>query len=1006
MIRKFAALLAGVMTLSSGLADVSASPVSNSLSPLAPGFLERAKLMMKEGNYAGVIDQIEFIHTDGIILPEEQREECLFLLAIALYQRGDASCIDCLREFADTYPASPKSMKARLAAADWFFYAGHYSNAIAAYADIDPERLDPADRMAYTYRKALSMVKSGLLDEAIPLLRQLRDNTEYNVASDYYLAYIAYAKGDYNNALEGFKKVERKLSRTDGNGIYPEYYITQINYWKGDFNSVISNGLTLLKNPADPTLVPETQRVVGLSYFKTGNLFKAQEYLSKYLATPEYSTAPDATYALGEILYSEGEYLKAARMFENIIDEDNELGQGAYLYLGQIAIKEGDTDASTLFFEKASGMDYDSAITETALYNYVVARTQGGNIPFSSSVPLLEKFAEKYPRSQYFDEVQDYLASAYYNEKDYANALKSIERIQYPSQDVVDRKQKILFELGAECVATGRRADAIRYLEESVKIGTDKSVTSQSWLWLADAYYSQGKYSNAENACLNYLKLTPKGENRALAYYDLGYARLMQDKFSMARDAFDAAMRAEPGLSKNLHDDALVRLADTQYYTGDYRTAMKNYSYAISSGVDESDYAHYRRALMYGLAGDTSKKISELTAMETLYPNSRWLSAALLETGQTYTSLGDTDNAVKVYERLRKVNASGDTYRAGLVDLAASYMKRGDYKQGEETYREILKQWPTSEEAVIANEDLRTYYAEYGGLREYADFLHSIPGAPAIDENEIEKLEFEAAANAYADNATDTEMLEKYVSNYPAGRYLAESLFYIASADMEKGNNDKALESIDRLLQERRDAPQVPEAISMKARILEEKGVRYTREALEAYKELEQRGGLDFSAEAYSGIMRLTSDEDERLKYARLVKTTGGVPAETLEEAELYEATALLNQGDKEAPATLLRLAGNTKSLAGAKAAVTLGQYYLDSGNMAKAEEILKDFTTSGTPHQYWLARGFITLADTYHKSGKDYLAIEYIKSLQSNYPGRELDIQDMISTRLKKWSK
>ena len=105
-----------------------------------------------------------------------------------------------------------------------------------------------------------------------------------------------------------------------------------------------------------------------------------------------------------------------------------------------------------------------------------------------------------------------------------------------------------------------------------------------------------------------------------------------------------------------------------------------------------------------------------------------------------------------------------------------------------------------------------------------------------------------------------------------------------------------------------------------------------------------------------------------------------------------------------KAEETLSRIASNPKSLSGAKAAVELGQYYIEKGNVNNAEKVLTAFTEAGSPHEYWLARGFIALADVYHMRNKDYLAAEYLKSLRDNYPGGEADIQEMITTRLKKW--
>ena len=556
-----------------------------------------------------------------------------------------------------------------------------------------------------------------------------------------------------------------------------------------------------------------------------------------------------------------------------------------------------------------------------------------------------------------------------------------------------------------ECMSNSRPADARKYLMEAVAINGDRALKAQANLWLGDACYALGKYGEAQNAYNAYLSADKKGENRTLARYNLAYALLMDGKYSRAAASFADAMKADPMLPKRLYDDALIRMADAQYYSGEYKLALKNYSTAISGGAQDSDYATFRRAVMYGLDGDIKRKLSELSDMPSRFPGSKWLPNALLEKGQTYTGLGDTKNAVIAFEQLRSTYKQSAQARKGMLNLAIAYMDAKEYGKAEDSYKEIIRKWPSSEEAVLANDDLRQYYAANGGLREYASFLKSVPNAPQIDASEMETLAFEGAETAFADDINATTLLQKYVEDYPNGRYLSQALLDIATGKEQTGEKETALNAIESLLARRSDSPQVPEALLLKARIIESYGPVRRDDALKAYKDLEKRGGNDYLADAYAGIMRNTDKDSERMKYAALVRTSGGLSADQMEEAEFYEASAMLKNGDtKNATAMLKKLAANPKSLSGAKAAVILGQHYIDSSNISGAEEVLTAFTDEGSPHEYWLARGFIALADVYHLKKKDYLAVEYLKSLRDNYPGKELDIHDMIDSRLKEW--
>lgn len=796
-------------------AQVSAN--ADRFSPLAAGYMERARTMREAGNYAGVIDQLRMLDTRQTRLTPAMAEEYTFLLADAYYQRNDPECLRLLIEFNRAYPASPMAVQAAVAVGDFYFFRHEWPDALEAYDRADLDRLNRDQRLLYTYRRMLCMIKTGFYKEARPLVRTLRNVPEYADAYHFYNAYLDYIDGDFNRAYEGFSRVTPGID-----GLAAGYYMTQIEYSRGEYDTVITHGRALLRKNPDPELAPEMQRVVGLSYFKKEDLPTARSFLLNYMDQNDGSPAPDALYALGAADYADGDYAGAADKFSRVTGEQNAIGQSAWLYLGQCLLKEGNASSAAIAFEKATRMSYDRDVSEAALYNYVTALTRGGKVPFSSSSELLERFVSLYPDSEYTPEVEAYLATAYYNDRAYAKALQCIDAIRNPTSAMLATRQKILYELGIEAATNGRTEEAAGYLRQCVALSRhDRALAAQASLWLGDALYSLGQYREAAQSYQAFTRDAASAENRALGLYDLAYARYKLGDYRSAAADFASALTARQGLPAELADDARIRRADCLYYTGDYAGAASLFSRAIADGAVDTDYALYRRAVLCGLDGDTKSKIADLEHLERDYPSSQWLSKALLELALTYEETGRADLAADAYKKRLGVTADVD-----------------------------------------------------------------------IDE-----------------------------------------LLRMADAMNEAGRGEDLL------------------------------------------------------------------DVTARIRH------TGGLEPDELAVISLYEADALAALGrDVEAVEIYSRLAENPTSLPGSKSAVILAERSVENGDFADARDRMEEFTETGTPHQYWLARGFITLADAYAGLGEKSLAREYVATLQENYPGQESDIRSMISSRLKKW--
>lgn len=994
------------------------------LTPSPAGYMARSVQMEDFGNFAGAADQAERLLRAGKPLTEAEVEQCIFILAKARYELGDRHCLALLDDYTATWPASSRALEARLLAADFHFFSHDFAAAYTAYCDIDISALDSGQRPRYLYRKALSALKCGETEISSRLFTELEKDAAYRPAATFYLAYIDYARGDYAKAYPAFEKAARLLgqqgsgsasgaSRSSARaireyqptGLEVGYYLTQMDYSRGEYDKVIEDGRMLLSRQPVGELMPEMNRVVGESYFKTGDHATAVGFLEEYVNTCGHEPEPSALYALGVADYEKGDYTKAEERFSRLTQLNDPIGQSAWLFLGQCMVRRGDEKGAALAFERAYRMDCDREVTETALYDYVASRTQGERIPFGSSVGMLEDFLKRFPSSSYAPAVEEYLAVAYYNEKDYRRALEGIDRISERTPQVTAIRRKILYELGMEAVANDHAAEAERYLAEALRIKGDRDLTLQITLWLADARYSLGKYSEAADGFSRFVKESGNSADRTLALYDLAYSIYQQKDYAKAATAFSNALAAKPSLPAALQIDATLRRADCRYYSGDLRNADADYASVMSSGGNGADYAAWRRAVVTGLRGDVDGKLRRLKEMEKQYPSSPWLPKAILEAGETYSSLGRAADAQREFDKLEKSYPSSPEARRGMLRREADMMKAGDLDNAALICRRVIEQWPSSSEAAVANEDLRQIYASQGKLDEYLRFIESTPGAPSISASEVESLAYDAAADAYGADAKATSLLRKYLRDYPDGRYLAPASLSLAEAEVDAGNSDEAERLLKNIIDRRPDAQQTPEALLMLAEIYESKGRDSWPQALETYLKLERRGGTDYMADAAAGVMRTSQSAAQRLEYAGKLTNAPGVSAEDLALADLTRAEDLRDKGQTaEAEKIMRTIAANTDMKAGARAAVELADMLNTSGNTAEAEKLMTEFTDKGTPHAYWLARGYILLADICAERGKKYLAYEYMRSLKENYPGRELDIHDMINQRLNEW--
>lgn len=966
-------------------------------SPTAAGYMARGVAMYNDKNYEGCLDQL--LQVRNLDPATAQQEEALYYVAMATLYCGDDEALDLLNNFMRRYPQSYRYSDVVVATGDFHFTRGNYADAIKAYNSVNADALTEDRCEDMLYRKAYSLMLLGDNNKAAEIFKKLMNVSGYSNAATFYMGYIEYANHNYDQAMSYFRKVDTSCEP----GSSADYYISQICFMEKDYSQAFQTASKLLNGKCAAQFRPEMNRVAGESLYNLGDEQAALPYLREYMAETT-DVLPSTYYIIGVSEFKSGNYADAIEMLRHATEMPNAMGQSASLYLGLCYVKTDKTDGALMAFEKAYRENYDKHVVEEAFYNYIVARSEGGRVPFGKSVSMMEEFLKQYPRSRYADDIRQSLITGFMSDNDYESALRILSGVNNPSERMIAAKQRVLFMIGTRDFQSGRLQQSINNLQQASEIDNgNSSIRYQSLLWLGNAQFEADLLEEAAESYLSYLTEAPAADaNRQLAYYNLGYTRFRQSRWDDAIKDFRRVADAR-SVNSSMKADALNRLADCLYYKERPGEAATVYSQAYKANPQAGDYALYQAALMKGRQGDNAALIDAMDNMMNRFPNSALVPAAMLEKAQAFVAIGSTKDAIDTYKELATNFPSTSQGRNAYLQLAVTQLNAGNTSAAIEAYKDVVRTYPTSEEAQTAIADLRKLYAEESRLNEFADFVNSVPNAPKIDASTLDAAAFQAAETEYIDTQ-HTGKLTDYLRDYPQGTYEAQALYYIAEAASNDGDGQTALDYVSAILTEYPDADVAEDALLLKGD--NELNQGKAEVALSTYMELERRASTPrILNEARMGMMRASMDlrrYDEVLSITDKIASTSAPGTTDMEEVSFTRAEVFDAKGNhNDAYEIWSELATSPNSLYGAKSAVYMAQSLLDNGKTDRAFKTADNFINAGTTHNYWFARAFIVLSDALREQGNVYEADEYLKNLKNNYPDSDEDIFLMINERL-----
>ena len=884
---------------------------------------------------------------------------------------------------------------------------GHYKQGLKILEPINVKSLSRDHQTDYSFYRGYAYLMLQEYHRASIYFGQLsKSDNRYAERSTYYYAYCMYKQEKYDKALPALQQLEDKpeYSKT------VPYFLVQIYYAQGEYEEVEKRADILLRNNPESPNNGELHRLLGEMYYNKQDYAQAADHLKQYrksFTEQGLELVRNDVYMLGTAEYQLGNYEEAVATLKQLKQEPDTLSEAACLTMGNAYVKLGMPEQAKLSYQAAAGYALTPSVTEEASYNYTLCTYQSSSA-LGESVRAFNDFLHQFPDSKYESSIYRLLSDALMQSKNYAAAISTLDSIPNPTPKMLETKQYLRYQLGADCFLQGKMQQAVEWMTELINHNAESSkYTSEAYYIRAEANYRLREYAACEKDLQQFFARPDarQSENYVIARYLQGYCYFSQKKYDNAREAFsayiDGALATEP-----TYADALNRIGDCYFNNRAFPQAITYYSQVSNLQAAGADYALFQRGYALGLQHKYNDKITVLRQLLSRYPKSDYADDGTYEIARAQLQLEDERAAITTYEQLLSNYPHSTLARKASLERAMLYRNLGQTNQAIAAYRQTIEKFPATEEAYTALDALQALYIEQGKVDEYLAYTKTLAKMNMTVTTQEDSLLFAAAELQYMQAAYQkaTLSLTNYIAQYCAGgRYCTTARYYLADSYYRLGKTTEALEQYSALA-ELAANPYQQEAATRVAEICYDKG-DYLK-ALEAFYRMNALASdRETTATARLGILRCSyylGRHQATIDIAEQILNDQPLSDELRQEALYNRAKAYISMGQwSKAQPDLKLLSTEVRTAQGAEAKYLLAQSYYEANQLDKAEAEVMAFTQMNTQQQYWLARALILLSDINLRNGDNFQARQYLLVLQQNYTNKSDDIQSLVQARL-----
>lgn len=890
----------------------------------------------------------------------------------------------------------------RLETAFDLFDKRQYSEALDYFRTLDASSVVNDRRQEFIFKEGYCMYKTGDRISAMNHFEQVDRMSlgDYSAPAQYCAGYIEYNAMHFSKARGWFEKSvkDERLAPISN------YYIVNCDYGDKNYRRVVEYGPEIYTDNGIPSdRKAHMARIISESYLVLGDKQKARQYYSQSDdGAPK--TRADYFFA-GSLMYATGDYTGCIENYAAMQDKSDSLGQIAWYQTALSNIELKNKVAALDAFKNACRTDFDKKMTEDAFFNYAKLA-----FDLNGDTEGFTLYREKYADSVRGEKIFSYMALACLQDRDYQGAIDNYDKL-----DVLDAQQRnnyvhANYLRGAELLDNGSYRNAIQCMK-AVTYYTPKNdrVNQLARYALGEAYWRNAQYVDAEQ---QYTQLYNSSalfslEEGELLPYNIAYSCYMQQNYAGAAQWFEKYV--SNGTASH-GKDALERLGDCRMVLKEYPQAQQSYEKVLEKYYDVNDiYPYFQCAMAKGLLKDVPGKISTLENVLKADPSAPMYPEAMCELGKEYVGVKNTDAALKVFDKVIADAPAGVYTCRALLEKGTLLRNAGQFEEAAVCYKTVVEQYGDygcTDDALLA---LESVYQSQNTPGEYLAYLDKIGKSAIKTDDDRRNMLFNAAEQMFYSGNYQKALVDlgEFKQTFPDSDkiqkvdfYMAECLNYmgdkVAACDMYA----VAMKGTDQTVCQ--DATKQFAVLNFS---LENYATAYS-----AYMNL-----LDISklpavrSMAKMGAMRSAfkaKDYKNAADAAQSVIDDGFVDGSEVRQAHLVMAKSMIASSRREDAASHLEiLAAQPTTAEGAEACYMLIQDSFDKADFDAVRQKAFDFAGSGTKHQYWLAKAFIVLGDTYAEQGNMKQAAATFKSILDGYAGAEEDIVSEVKMRLSKIS-